>query len=186
MFFFQLNLLQIFSHAFQTWTKLRPFLLCTSQHLCLYSDAYPWVKTEPDPSFVFKLSIHLSLSKAKLHSSQKITAKCGDKSPFSWCLSFTGSDLGTFVVEKHIGPVLLASGSEDFKKRSPSGGRVCAIGISCSGDRSLRRLKKHIEKILSIRVEKLNISNLLYLTAVLPFGWWYNTVTLYKQVSDYL
>lgn len=80
--------------------------------------------------------------KAKLHNYQKTEARCGDASPFLWCLSFIVSALGRIVEEKQCGLVLLVTGSEDFKTLSPSGGRVCAIRINCSGDFSFRRLKK--------------------------------------------
>lgn len=82
---------------------------------------------------------------------EKTAARCGDTSPFSWPLSFVGTALGRLVAEKQSGLVLLVTGSEDFKELRPSGGRVCAIRINCSGDFSFRRLKKYI---LRIRVEE--------------------------------
>lgn len=80
--------------------------------------------------------------RAKLHNYGKTAARCGDTSPFSWSLSFIGTALGRLVAENQRGLVLLVTGSEDFKELPPSGGRVCAIRINCSGDFSFKRLKK--------------------------------------------
>lgn len=91
--------------------------------------------------------------RAKLHNSQKTATKCGDTSPFSWSLSFTGSALGRLVAEKQSGLVLLVTGNEDFKKPSPSGGRVRANRTNCSGDSSFRRFKKKIIENKSRRIK---------------------------------
>lgn len=122
--------------------SVRQCLVCISQLSCLYAAGSYWGKTEFKPSFRFKLSIFLGMMRAKPHNYLKTAARYGDTSPFLWRWCFLGSALGRSVAENQNGLVLLVIGSEDFKKLSPSGGRVCDIRLNCSGDFSCRRLKK--------------------------------------------
>lgn len=82
------------------------------------------------------------MMRAKLGNSQKTATRWGDTSPFPWPLPFIHSALGRLVAEKQSGLVLLVTGNEEFKQLSPSGGRLRAIRINCSGDLSFRRLKE--------------------------------------------
>jgi len=146
---------QPFSKSLSTFSehepRVRPFLACIFQLSCLCSARPSWDKTELETSFMFKLIICLWMRRAKPHNSQKTETRCGDTSPFSRSVSFEGSPLGRLVAEKQSGLVLLVTGNEDFKKLSPSGGRVCASRPMYFGDFSFRRLKK---KKLRIRVEE--------------------------------